>query len=919
MPLGPGARLGPYEIVAAIGAGGMGEVYRATDTNLGRQVAIKILPDAFAQDPERVARFEREAKTLASLNHPHIAIIHGLEKSHGTYALVMELVEGEDLSKRIARGPIPIDEALPIAKQIAEALEAAHEQGVVHRDLKPANIKVRADGTVKVLDFGLAKLAESLSGARPDDLSMSPTITSPALVSGVGVLLGTAAYMSPEQARGKVVDKRTDIWAFGCVLFEMLTGGQAFAQGDTVSDAIAAILATAPNWSALPSRTPAAIRRLLRRCLQKDPRERLHDIGDARLELKESVGDPNESEATVREAKHFTLRNLAVIAIAAAIAAFSTWLVMRPSGTPASVRTSRFTITPPEDHGFLAFTFLPGTTAGLIYPVLAIAPDGRQVVYSANGRLYQRRLDNLVATPIRGTEENPYSPAFSPDGNWIAYLTENKLKKIAVTGGVAITLCDALGATDVSWPSDRIVFVHGPLAKAPGIYQVSESGGTPQRMVAASNAERFGSPQLLPDGRNILFTAGPNTSSFDEDAEIVVQSLRNGERRTLVRGGHDGRVLPSGHLLYVRNGTALAEPIDVRTFETSGGPTPVLENVSELQFGAAQVAVSATGAVVYVEAAPAPKRVLTWIDRSGGEQPISAPPGAYVYPVISPDGSQVALTSHDRNYSISIWNLARETLTRLTQDNEDARYSVWTPDGQRIIYSAGQSQGLGARRRLMWRSADGTGAAEALTELANQYPHAASPDGHSVVFRRGDPVETDLMLLPLTGDRKPSPLVQKPLAQMNADISPDGRWIAYQSNEAAPGGTAAPADDSRYEIYVQPFPDVASGRWLVSTHGGTRPRWSRNGRELYYLTADRRHIAMVAVDPGKTFSFQRAVDVIDAERFGALATAEQGRMYDVSPDGRRFLILKPVTNIPRPELVLIENWFTELEQRVPVK
>jgi serine/threonine-protein kinase len=704
--LAPGTRLGAYEVVSLLGEGGMGQVYRAKDTRLKRDVALKILPDAFAGDPDRVARFQREAELLATLNHSNIAAIYGLEHADGMRVLVLELVDGPTLADRIAQGPIPIDEALPIAKQLAQALEAAHEQGVIHRDLKPANIKVRPDGAVKVLDFGLAKALETATPTTA--LSMSPTLSIQATYAGV--ILGTASYMSPEQARGKPVDRRADVWAFGCVLFEMLTGQQAFASGgDTVSDAVATVLLKEPDWKALPPETPPHIESLLRRCLQKDVQKRLPHIGVARLEIDEGpVAVPVTVPAAVMSAA--TARSRWALAIAAATAAFVTaalasvaWWTYRPQAAPGIV--TRFSIALPEGQAFTN----PGRQ------LLALSPDGTQIVYSANRRLYLRTLGDLDARSIPGIDGSNavINPVFSPDGRSIVFFSgaDQTLKRIAVAGGAPVTIASVNTPVGMSWGPEGILL--GQPTK--GILRVSPNGGTPELVVSVKSDEVAHGPQMLPGGRTVLFTLAKTAFSYDrwDHGKIVVQSLTSGERKVLIDGGSDARYLPTGHLVYALGGVVFAVPFDARRLEVTGGPVPVVEGVRRaggLATGTAQFSVAANGSLVYVPGPVTPgqvDRVLALIDRKGVANPLKLPPGGTEHPRVSPDGRQVAfVTDDDKEAIVWTYDLSGTAAMHRVTFNGRNRFPIWTADGKRVAFQSDRE----GDRGIFWQPADGNGA-----------------------------------------------------------------------------------------------------------------------------------------------------------------------------------------------------------------
>ncbi|HJZ76691.1 MAG TPA: protein kinase [Vicinamibacterales bacterium] len=921
-----GSRFGTYEILAALGAGGMGEVYRARDTRLNRDVALKVQPIEFALDAERLARFAREAQVLASLNHPNIAAIYGFEEADGIRALVLELVEGPTLADRIAQGPISIDEALPLLKQIAEALEAAHEQGIIHRDLKPANIKLRPDGTVKVLDFGLAKALEpavSVGG----DATTSPTLTSPALTR-MGVLLGTAAYMSPEQAKGRPADKRSDVWAFGCVMYEMLTGRHAFDAED-LPDTLAAVLRGEPNWTALPASLSPAIVTLVRACLEKDRRRRIGDLSTARFIIEHLEHAP--ASVTSRPQSRARLVVAAVLAAAAvaAIAAYATRTIVTVSAPSKAL--ARFTIPLPASDRFFAI----GVQA------LALSADGSRLVYMSNDRLYLRRMDRLEATPIPGTEGVEQAagrgPFFSPDGQWVGFWAGGQIKKVSLNGGAPFVLCEAENPWGVSWTADNTILYgqseQGGATDRAGIWRISGDGGKTERLVKVEPDQIVQSPQLLPGGRAILFTLAPR-ADYDA-AQIVVQSLDSGTRDVVVAHGADARYIPTGHLVYAAGGsqrrarysaTLLAVPFDLTTLTVTGGAVPIVEDVAAAAV-TAQFSIASQGALAYfpgdvpgnIGGAAQRPRTLVWVDRRGREEPIRAAPRAYVYPRLSPDGTRVALEVRDQDNDIWIWNFAGERLFRLTLLPTFEQYGVWTPDGESVIYASGTIGGPNLPRRLFRQRSDGTGTAAQLTQpTAGQVPSSVTPDGTALIFRQqrfgrvGGSPDLDLFLLALTGDRRPRPLVQTPFNELNAEVSPDGRWLAYQSNESGLD-----------EVYVRPFPDVDAGKWPVSTGGGSQPLWARNGRELFYVSKGA--VISVPWTASPTFTAGKPSQMVAGGYVLALAPAPiAGRMYDVSRDGQRFLMLKesPGTSdapAASARIILVQNWLDELQRRVPRK
>ena len=910
----PGTRLGPYEIAAQIGVGGMGEVYRATDTNLARQVAIKVLPASVAADPDRLARFDREAKTLAALNHPNIAAIYGLEKSSGITALVMELVEGPTLADRIAQGAIPIDEALPIARQIAEALEAAHEQGIIHRDLKPANIKVRSDGTVKVLDFGLAKAIEPVGAISPG-VTQSPTITTPAMTQA-GLILGTAAYMSPEQAKGQPADKRSDVWAFGCVLYEMLTAKRAF-DGEDVSDTLAAVLRSEPAWGALPDDLPPAIVELIQRSLAKDRRRRIADVAAALFVL---TGPSQASRVTRTERANAVTRH-PIAAIAAAlvatvgIAAGGWWMGARSRPVEPKL-VARFGVPLRGDE---QFSNLGGN-------LIALSPDGKYLAYIANRRLNVHPLDRLESIPIRGTEfaantvATIRSPFFSPNGQWIGFSQEGQIKKVSINGGAPVPIVPAVNASGYAWEDDGTIL----FAEGDNILRVPEAGGKPEVIVAGVKG-RVQSLQLLPGKRTILFTVFPEGTA-NAEAEIVVRSLDTGQQQTLIRGGIAARYVPTGHLVYFAAGTLLAVPFDLRALALSGAPVPVAEDVASAESpgGAAanaHIAMSPSGTLAYVAGSfnASVPRTLVWVDRLGKEESLGVPERPYVYPRLSPDGSRIAVTVNDQEQDIWIWDVGRKTLRRFTIDPAEERYSAWTPDGKRIAFGSHR----GGEAGMWWQAADGTGTPERLggfpfNRYGNLQPTTISPDGSRLVATATGR-SPNLWILTLNGDPQPTPLLQtgssprdigRYSTERNAEISPDGHWIAYESLEAG-----------QFDVYVRPFPDVTGGKWPVSTNGGSQPLWARSGKELFFIDRSGA-LTGVRVEGQSSFTIGTPAKILDSSYVWSVPTYA-GRMYDISPDGQRFLMLKESslpdrTSAPR-SITVVQNWFEELKRLVPTR
>ncbi|MGA2215915.1 MAG: protein kinase [Bryobacteraceae bacterium] len=876
MPLSAGTRLGPYEILAPIGAGGMGEVYRARDTKLDRDVAIKVLPAALAQDPERLARFEREAKVLASLNHPNIAQIYGIEDR----ALIMELVDGATL-----QGPLPLETALDYARQIADALEAAHEKNIIHRDLKPANIMITPAGVVKVLDFGLAAVSQFSDPSNP---ASSPTLTiSP---TRAGMILGTAAYMSPEQARGKAVDKRADIWAFGVVLFEMLTGKPLF-EGETVSDTLAQVLTKEPDWE----RVPTKVQRLLRKCLEKDPKGRLRDIGDAWGLLEEAepaITAPSRSRLGMGIWIATT-----VAVLMAGVLGSGWWRATRPIDPPLKplVRLD-------VDLGPSVSLTAPYGTAAVL------SPDGTRLVYVSQGRLFTRRLDQPMASELAGTEGG-YGPFFSPDGQWVAFFAQGKLKKISVEGGAAFDLCNLAVLQGGSWGEDGNIIV-AIQDTSSALRSIPATGGEPVPVTELAAGEFFLPrwPQILPGGNTVLFTAAPGLNAFDS-ANIEVISFADHKRKTLVRGGTFGRYLPSGHLVYVNGGTLFAVPFDLDRLEVHGTPVPVLEQVAySFQSGFAQLDFSRTGTVVYRTGGPLGGRVtVQWMDSTGKTQPLLAKPGFYLRPRLSPDGGRLAMDMRvGANQDIWVYDWKRSGMTRLTFDGSNQN-QVWTPDGRYIIF--------GGKRGMFWTRSDGASKPQPLTRSSNvEYPYSVAPDGKRLAFHSATlGTGFDLWTVPLESDGgglragKPEVFLQTPFDERYPVFSPDGRWLAYSSNESG-----------SFQVYVRAFPDQGR-RWQISNDGGLTPTWSRDGRELLFRTEDNR--IMVANLTAKGDSF--AADGPKAWSEQRIADVSPGvPSYDLAPDGKRIVALMPADAPESPQalshVVFLENFFDELRRRVPV-
>jgi len=896
MALASGTRLGSYEVVAQIGVGGMGEVYQAHDSKLGRDVAIKVLPANFVNDPERLSRFQREARMLAALNHPNIATIYGLEQCDGVTCLVMELVSGETLAERVKAGPVGIEETLKIAVQIAEALEAAHEKGIIHRDLKPANVKVTPEGKVKVLDFGLAKAYEG--EAASNDPSNSPTLSAAATMHGV--ILGTAAYMSPEQARGKAVDKRTDIWAFGCVLYELLTGKQAF-HGEDVTDVLAAVVRAEPDWTALPANISASIRVLLQRSLRKDRRQRTPDAATIRIEIEDAIAAPKGS-GTAQVVPAFT--NKLLLAVSAVAVALAIIAVVMAGALWRSTRPIEQVLRPLARLDVdLGPDVSLGTTSGLGTDII-ISPDGTRLAYVSQRRLFTRRLDQPKATDLAGTQ-GAYAPFFSPDGQWVAFFTPGKLQKISVEGGSVITLCNASNGKGGSWGEDGNIIA--ALSTGGGLSRIPSAGGPPTPVTDLQNAEATHRwPQILPGGQAVLFTTSPTVSAFD-GANIEVMSLADHHRKTLVRGGTFGRYLPSGHLVYVDRGTLFAVPFDLERLEIHGTPAPMLDQVSyKSAIGSAQLDFSQVGTLIYrSDGAGGGLLTVAWLDDTGKTQPLLAKPGNYQRPCISPDGQRLALeVTEGPGTDIWLYEWQRDTMTRLTFTG-NANAPVWSPDGQYIVFQV-LGEGMSVTR------SDGSGKPQPLTQSKNiQIPWSFTPDGKRLAFYEQDSKTFfDLWAVPLVSESaglragKPEIFLQTPADERTPSFSPDGRWLAYVSDES---GT--------FQVYVRAFPDKG-GKWQISNNGGWLPMWSHNGHELFFEALDN-HIMMAAFTvKGDSFVVDKP-RVWSEKQIGGLTLTS--RNVDLAPDGKRIVALMPVETAEAQKaqnhVIFLENFFDEVRRR----
>jgi len=872
MVLASGVRVGLYVLRAQIGAGGMGEVYQAHDARLNRDVALKILPESFALDPDRLARFRREAQVLASLNHPNIASIYGFEESDGVHALVLELVEGPTLADRIAEGPVTMEEALPMARQIADGLEAAHAQGIVHRDLKPANIKIRPDGTVKVLDFGLAK---ALSDDRtPGGVTQSPTMTSPALTQ-LGIILGTAAYMSPEQARGRPADKRSDIWAFGAVLYEMLAGRRAF-DGDDTSYTLANILKSEPEWNALPADTPSRVRRVLRRCLEKDPKSRSHDIADVRLDLDDSdlaVAPP--LSVTPRLLNRERVAWALLVAALAGSLAYS--LGRKPPGSPVV----RFQIDPPVNGYFGSSTGAgqaEGTSGG------SLSPDGTLLAFVATERpdrtqLWVRRLDSFTARPLPGTA-NALLPFWSPDSRWLGFFADGKVKRIDTVDGSVQTIADAPGSPrGGAWGSrDVIVFGSGAPSK---LARVSSRGG--EVTVLDVGYGRW--PFFLPDGRHFLYT-GLSTGSASLGILIGSIDARNGiEPRSLVPAESNGAFAPPGVLLFMRGERLMQQRFDPDRLEVSGEATPVAEQVF-YNPGVARgdFSVSATGLLAYRSGAYRTSQ-FAWFDRAGKILETVGAPGNYRASDLSPDGQRLAYADVNLR-DIWILDLSRKTASRFTSDPGTESAPIWFPDGNRIAYRSD----FGG---LFEKDVAGSGTGRMLLKASSlNGPDQVSSDGKWILYFLVTPGgNQDVYVLPTTGDPKPQMIVQTPFPDVEPQFSPDVRWLAYASSE-----------NGRNEVYVQAFPSTGR-RWQVSSAGGRQPLWRADGKELFFVSDERKFYAVDVSEKDGIFQYGVPQFLFDM-RANVFNTRNS---YIPNRDGTRFLVNMLLDADDSP-ISVVQNW-----------
>jgi serine/threonine-protein kinase len=917
-----GRRLAEYEVTARIGAGGMGEVYRARDVKLDRDVAVKVLPAPMARDDARIARFRREAQILATLNHPHIAAIYALEESDDVVALILELVEGPTLADRIRQQRLAVNDALTIARQTAEALEAAHAKGIIHRDLKPANVKAPIGGTVKVLDFGLAK-------AIGEETDRTRTHLATPHATEDGMILGTATYMSPEQARGFAVDKRTDIWAFGCVVYEMITGRKAF-DGETVTDCLAAILGRDPDWAALAPVAPPSVVELIKRCLEKDVQHRLADIGDARRALEEvlATGTARVSPRPVEEASKRRVPRLAYvtsIAVLLVAAAFGARTVRQ-----LTLKPERLDIPLANDE------FIPSTHSS----ELAISSDGTLIAYGASPRMasmpkmnsgsggtadseqtddpngaavpsmamteqiYVRGVGQDIARPIGGALGS--GPFFSPDGKSLGFwhAPTGTLRRVAISGGAPVKICDAVsGIAGATWgPDDTIVFAWFDL------FSVPASGGSPTLLlkVDENRGERFfRHPSFLPSGKAILFTVAKGDSTSYDDADIGVWSLETHEKRILIQGGTSPRYSPSGHLIYARGGTLLAVPFDQEKLKTTGDPFPVANGVfMSANTGMAAFSISSAGHLVYaIGPEERGTRVPVWVDRLGHKSALPVKPQSYLHPRLSPDGRQLAIEIEGASHDIFTYDFARGgEPTKMSFDGA-SHWPSWTPDGRRLTFRSWKTGTM----TMWWMPADRSGPPELLTDIGSmQSPESWSPDGKTLAFTQMDNPQSgsDIYTLSLVGDKKPRALIRTKFSEGSPKFSPNGAWLAYSTNESG-----------QPEVWAMAYP--AGERIPISTNGGTDPLWRHDGRQLYYRLGDQMMVVDVSYGPSLKASKPRVLwrgNYLAGAGSSCGMAGPTSANYDVTPDGEHFLMIEDTSSTAESErLRIVSNWSVELK------
>ncbi len=886
----PPAKIAHYKITTLLGEGGMGAVYRAIDTKLHREVAIKILTDAFTGDADRLARFTREAQVLASLNHPNIGVIYGVEEQ----ALILELIEGPTLADRVAQGAMPIEEALPVASQIAAALEYAHEKGVIHRDLKPANVKITPDGTVKVLDFGLAKIAEDRVPS--GDVANSPTLTMRA--TQAGVIMGTVSYMSPEQARGRPVDKRSDIWAFGAVLYEMLCG-QRLIDEDNVSDGLAAVLKSEITLEALPAETPVRVRRLIERCLERDPKQRLRDIGEARIAL-DAKPDPEAAPVVAQAAPARAERSTLVFWVGAAVVAVAAaaggWLFARTSvAAPAVARLSITLPVPLSDAGI-------GRRQNI-----AMSPDGKTLAFVGilDGKdiLFVRAIDQLESKPLSGTD-GAYGPVFSPDSAWIAFVSDGKLKKVRVLGGTPSVVEANVDGNAFDWTeNDAIVYSR---SSSQAVERVPASGGASQVLVQPNpgkNEIQTLWPSMLPGATDLLFVINPGSIADFSEGRVAVETIGKRESREILATGSFPHYIPTGHLVFFNGNGLLAAPFDLKRRKLTGAAVPVADGLSMWPFsGAVRAAISTSGTLVYAPGRYVEnKERLVALDASGGAKPLTEFGSQRISEIaLSPDGQRVAMRARKANDDIHLLDIGRGLVSRFTYENGDELVPLWSPDGKRLVYSSE----YGGPSTMFMKALDGNGAPEkVLSAQYRQLARSFSPDGKILAYDElHSTSRSDIWTVRLDQgpERKPEVFLRTPFAESRPAFSPDGKWMAYQSDESG-----------RMEVYVARFPG-AGMKQQISAEGGVQPLWAPSGKQLFFLNGQRVMAADVETGSALRVAKPRMLFENAAVR---MDTAFWGRAYAVFPDGKRFLFVERAVPPEVRELVVVLNWFEEVKRK----
>ncbi len=878
-----------YRILGTLGRGGMGDVYRARDTKLGRDVAIKLLPEKFTSDPERCTRFQREARVLASLNHSNIEAIYELAEWKGRRFLVLELIEGDTLADRLRRGKLPLDEALQIAKQIAEALEVAHKKGIVHRDLKPANIKLTVQGKVKVLDFGLARRLELEAPSSGDSKS-----TELAQRTVDGAVLGTVPYMSPEQSRGQPVDKQTDVWAFGCVLYEMLTGRAPFS-GETTVDLLSSINRDDPNWLLLAQCAPAAIVALTRQCLQKDVHHRLRDIGDALVQIEELQREPAAGPQAIANTKMKTVRVALWILtgmIAGGILTY-VWTLRLPRTISQPGTTRRLVIHLPEPD---RIAFARSVPYGIGRPSIALSPDGKYLAYvveHGNERqLYLRAIDKFDGNPLPQTD-GAFLPFFSPDGQWIGFFTDTQLKKVFVGGGSPVVLCEARNVFGACWGADNSIFFSPDDGSS--LFQVSGDGGTPKRIGQSPSGVYsdypFFFPNVLPGTEFLLV----NRTVYYQQGTICLYSLKTGEQRVLIQGGTGAQYMPTGHLLYARQGELLVTPFDINRLQITGVPVPVLQGVRTESYGSGQFSFSLDGTLAYVPGGSGLDAKLTWVDRLGKVESLPVQTQTYGDFRISPDAQHLAATIYGTTVDIWVYEFKRNAWTRLTSQGVNTS-PLWTPDGKRVVYTASVD---GSASNLFWQASDASGKPERLT--TSQYiqtPGSWSPDGKTLLVRQYNPTGQDILALQFEGDKTTmSPYLNSPANESFPTFSPDGKWVAYASTESG-----------RFEVYIAAYPTPAR-RFQISTNGGEEPKWSPKGNELFYRNGQK--WMKVDISLGSPVAVGKPENLFEGPFVNV-----PGYSYDVGPGAQKFLVLQEAGAGSSSEIRIVLNWFNELRAQM---